>query len=49
MVDRLVHKLVEAVFDIGGNVYFVGGYVKDEYLNRDNKDIDIEAYGISSE
>lgn len=49
MVDKLVHKLAETVSDIGGNVYFVGGYVRDEYLNRNNKDIDIEVYGISSE
>lgn len=49
MPKKLVYKLAKSISDIGGNVYFVGGYVRDEYLNRDNKDIDIEVYGISPE
>ena len=48
MPKKIVRKLAKAYL-IGGNVYFVGGYVRDEYLNRDNKDIDIEVYGISPE
>ena len=49
MPKKIVNKLAKSISDIGGNVYFVGGYVRDEYLNRDNKDIDIEVYGISPE
>ena len=35
------------VKELGGNVYFVGGYVRDKLLGIDNKDIDIEVHGIT--
>ena len=31
----------------GGTAYYVGGYVRDRLLGRDNKDIDIEVHGIT--
>ena len=31
----------------GGRVYFVGGYVRDHVLGRENKDIDIEVHGVT--
>lgn len=40
----LIAKLVK---ELGGTVYFVGGYVRDKLLGIDNKDIDIEVHGIS--
>ena len=49
MINNLVNKLAKKVSELGGNVYLVGGCVRDEYLKRDNKDIDIEVYGISPE
>ena len=30
----------------GGSTYFVGGYVRDGLLGRENKDVDIEVHGI---
>ena len=36
-------------FDIkkeGGNAYFVGGYVRDKILGKENKDIDVEIFGL---
>ncbi len=43
---RMAHKIAESVSENDGKVYFVGGYVRDKLLNRDNKDIDIEIHGI---
>lgn len=40
--------IAEKVNALGGNVYFVGGYVRDTLLNLPNKDIDIEVFGITS-
>lgn len=40
-------KLV--AFDVkkeGGNAYFVGGYVRDKILGKENKDIDVEIFGL---
>lgn len=34
---------------LGGSVYFVGGYVRDQVLGRDNKDVDIEVHGVTPE
>ncbi len=31
----------------GGSTYFVGGYVRDALLGKENKDIDIEVHGIT--
>lgn len=43
----LAYRIAQEVNAIGGAAYFVGGYVRDQILNRDNKDIDIEVHGIS--
>lgn len=45
MATTIAHK-VDA---LGGQTYFVGGYVRDKILDRTNKDIDIEVHGITSE
>ena len=39
--------IAAAVAEKGGRVYFVGGMVRDALLGRENKDIDIEVYGIT--
>lgn len=38
--------IAEKVAELGGTVYFVGGYVRDKLLKLENKDIDIEIHGI---
>ena len=43
---EFVHALAEKVSAIGGRVYYVGGYVRDRILGKENKDIDIEIHGI---
>ncbi len=40
-------KIARAVEANGGRVYYVGGYVRDLLLGKDNKDIDIEVHGVS--
>ncbi len=32
----------------GGSVYYVGGFVRDQLLQRDSKDVDIEVHGITA-
>ena len=44
---RMARELALAVRDRGGRAYFVGGYVRDQLLRRENNDIDIEIHGIS--
>lgn len=38
--------IAEKAAELGGTVYFVGGYVRDKLLKLENKDIDIEIHGI---
>ncbi len=46
--DRaMARRLAAAVRDQGGRAYFVGGYVRDALLGKDNKDIDIEVHGLA--
>lgn len=42
-------RIAEAVKNAGGETYFVGGFVRDELLGKDNKDIDIEVHGVKPE
>lgn len=43
---EMAESLAKAINEKGGTAYFVGGYVRDKILNRENKDIDIEVYNI---
>lgn len=42
-------KIAEEVKRVGGETYYVGGLVRDEILGKENKDIDIEVYGVTTE
>ncbi len=46
---KTAHRLAELVSEKGGSAYYVGGYVRDRLLLRENKDIDIEVHGITPE
>lgn len=46
---QLVKKVAEDVKEYGGRVFYVGGYVRDKLLNKANKDIDVEVYGVPIE
>ena len=41
-------KLCDTLIDSGARPIIVGGYVRDFFMDRDSKDIDIEVYNISS-
>ena len=45
----MARNIAQKVHDAGGRAYFVGGYVRDLLLGRENKDIDIEIHGITPE
>ena len=50
MADKnidMARRVAGAVAQAGGRVYYVGGFVRDRLLGRDNKDVDIEVHGIS--
>ena len=40
-------ELAQQIHDAGGESYYVGGYVRDEVLGKESKDIDIEIHNIS--
>lgn len=42
----MAEQLAARVREAGGRAYYVGGYVRDQLLGRENKDIDIEVHGI---
>lgn len=42
----MAEKIALAVKEKGGQVYYVGGFVRDALLGRKNKDVDIEVHGI---
>lgn len=48
-LDNILDKIIEDIDSIGGVSFFVGGYVRDQLLGTDNKDIDIEVFGIESD
>lgn len=39
-------SIAKEISSKGGKVYYVGGYVRDKILGRENTDIDVEIYGI---
>lgn len=45
--DILIHEIADRVADIGGSVYYVGGFVRDRLLGIENKDVDIEVHGVT--
>jgi tRNA nucleotidyltransferase (CCA-adding enzyme) len=45
-IPDYITQLATAVEAAGGRTYFVGGVVRDQLLNRECKDFDLEVYGI---
>lgn len=44
---ELAKEISLKINNLGGKVYFVGGYVRDKLLGIPNKDIDIEIHGLA--
>ena len=45
----MAKKVAEQVDAAGGRTFYVGGFVRDKILGKENKDIDIEIHGITPE
>lgn len=43
---QMAHRIAEKVASHGGRTFFVGGFVRDRLMGKENKDIDIEIHGI---
>lgn len=44
--ETIEYKIAKIVNEKGGRTYYVGGCVRDLFLGKENKDIDIEIHGI---
>ena len=40
-------RIAELAAERGGRAYFVGGCVRDKYMNKESKDVDIEVHGLA--
>ena len=43
----MAREVARLVAERGGSTYYVGGFVRDALIGRENKDVDIEVHGIS--
>ena len=48
-IEKIEMTIASLVSQAGGRVYYVGGCVRDHLLGIENKDIDIEVHGVTSE
>lgn len=44
---NLLRTIASDIAEKGGTTYFVGGYVRDQLLGKESKDIDVEIHGIT--
>ena len=44
---KMAHEIARLVQQQGGRTYYVGGFVRDALIHKENKDVDIEVHGIS--
>ena len=42
----MLKDISKRISDAGGRVFYVGGYVRDQFIGKESKDIDVEIYGI---
>lgn len=49
MNELIEVKIANKVKENGGGTYYVGGFVRDLLLGKENKDIDIEIHGITND
>ena len=46
---EMAKNIAREAANLGGRAYFVGGYVRDALMGKENKDIDIEIHGVYPE
>ena len=44
---QMARQVAQLVAQQGGRTFFVGGFVRDALLHRENKDVDIEVHGVT--
>ncbi len=45
--QAMAREVARLVAEKGGHTYYVGGFVRDALIHKENKDVDIEVHGIS--
>lgn len=45
--QKMARQIAGLVAQQGGHTYYVGGFVRDALLHKENKDVDIEVHGVS--
>ena len=45
--QQMAREIARLVAAKGGSTYYVGGFVRDALIHRENKDVDIEVHGIA--
>ena len=45
--QKMAREVARLVAEKGGRTFYVGGFVRDALIHRENKDVDIEVHGIS--
>lgn len=43
----ILNEIAKDLNKLGAEIYFVGGFVRDLFTGKENKDVDVEVYGIS--
>lgn len=44
---EIAKQIAKEIKDKNGRMFFVGGYVRDQIMKKENKDIDVEVFGLS--
>jgi tRNA nucleotidyltransferase (CCA-adding enzyme) len=47
-LDR-ARQIAQAVREVGGRALVVGGWVRDQLMGRESKDVDVEVYGVAAD
>lgn len=45
-MSKIEYEIAKLVDEKGGKTFYVGGFVRDEIMHKENKDVDIEIHGI---
>lgn len=45
--QKMAREIARLVAEKGGSTYYVGGFVRDALIHKENKDVDIEVHGIT--
>lgn len=46
---QILKEIAEEIKNNNGRLYYVGGFVRDQLMNKENKDVDVEVFGINTD